>query len=105
MFDHYLVGFHSIANAGKVGYFKDECKCHLIVQFLGLRPTMYSFTAMDAEEYDSRLLVDYVQHRHKELAKGIVLANIKQFTYDEYVTIFLEGDARKVTNRRIGSKL
>ena len=32
--DHHLTGLHSIANAGEVGYFKDECKCHPIVEFV-----------------------------------------------------------------------
>ena len=103
--DHHLTGLHSIANVGKVGYFKDKCKCHPIVEFVGLRPKMYSFTVMDAEEYDQRLLVEPVQRRHKAIAKEVSRANIKRFTHDEYVTIFRENDARKVTNRRIGSKL
>ena len=66
---------------------------------------MYSFTVMDAEEYDQRLPVEPVQLRHKAVAKGVSRANIKRFTHEEYVTMFREGDARKVTNRRIGSKL
>ena len=103
--DHHLTGLHSIANAGEVGYFKGECKCHLIVEFVGLRPKMYSFILMDADEYDPRLPVEPVQLRHKAIAKGVSRANIKRFTHDEYVTMFREGDARKVTNRRIGSKL
>ena len=103
--DHHLTGLHSIANAGEVGYFKNECKCHPIVEFVGLRPKMYSFTVIDAEEYDPRLPVEPVQLRHKAVAKGVSRANIKRFTHEEYVTMFREGDARKVTNRRIGSKL
>ena len=103
--DHHLTGRHSIANAGEVGYFKDECKCHLIVEFVGLRPKMYSFTVMDAEEYDLRLPVEPVQLRHKAVAKRVSRANIKRFTHNKYVTMFREGDARKVTNRRICSKL
>ena len=58
---------------------------------------------MDAEEYDPRLPVEPVQLRHKAVAKGVPLANIKRFTHEKYVTMFREGDARKVTNRRIGS--
>ena len=73
--DHHLTGRHSIANAGEVGYFKDECKCHPIVEFVGLRPKMYSFTVMDAEEYDPRLPVELVQLRHKAVAKGVSRAN------------------------------
>ena len=66
---------------------------------------MYVLTVMDAEEYDPRLPVESVQLRHKAVAKGVSRANLKRLTHDEYVTMFREGDARKVTNRRIGSKL
>ena len=103
--DHHLTGLHSIANAVEVGYFTDECTCHLIVEFIGLRPNMYSYTVMDAEENDTRLPVEAVQLRHKDFAKGVSRGNIKRFTHEEYVTMFREGDARKVTNRRIGTKL
>ena len=63
---------------------------------------------MDAEEYDPRLTAavrGLMQFRHKVVAKGVSRTNIKRFTHDDYVTMFREGDARKVTNRRIGSKL
>ena len=100
-----LTGLHSIANAGEVSYFKDECKCRPIVEFVGLRPKMYSFTVMNAEEYDPRLPVKPVQLRHKAIAKGGLRTNNKLFTHEKYVTMFREGDARKVTNFSIGSKL
>ena len=103
--DHYLTGLYSIANAGEVGLFKDECKCHPIVKFVGLQPKMHSFTVMDAEEYDPRLPVKLVKLRYKAVAEGVSRANIKRYTHDDCVTMFREGDARKVTNRRIGSKL
>ena len=35
-------------NGGVVGYFKDECKGDPIVEFVGLRPKMYSFTVCAA---------------------------------------------------------
>ena len=37
-------------HAGKVGFFKDETKGTPIVEFVGLRPKMYSFTVCDASE-------------------------------------------------------
>ena len=103
--EHHLSGLHHAVNAGELGYFKDECKGHPIVEFVGLRPKMYSFTVMDAEEYDPRIPVEPVQLKHKAVAKGVSMANIKQFTHEDYVAMFREGDAQKVTNRRIGSKL
>ena len=96
---------HSDDHAGEVGYFKNECKGNPIVEFVALKPKMYSFTIMDAEEYDPHLPVEEVQLKHKAVAKGVSRANIKQFRHDDYVQMFREGDARKVTNRRIGSKL
>ena len=56
---------------------------------------MYSFTVINAKEYDPPRPVEPVQPRHKAVAKGVSRANIKRFTYDEYVTMFREGDGRK----------
>ena len=93
-------------HAGEVGYFKDECKGDQIVEFVGLRPKMYSFKVMEAVEYDARLPpLDAVHFKHKAVAKGVSRANIKNFTHGDYVAMFREGEARNVTNRRIGSKL
>ena len=93
-------------HAGEVGYFKDECRGDPIVEFVGHRPKMYSFKVMEAMEYDPRRLpLDAVHFKHKAVAKGVSLPNIKNFTHDDYVAMSREGEARKVTNRRIGSKL
>ena len=94
-----------MANAGEVCCFKDECKCHPIVEFVRLRLKMYLFTVMNAEKYDPLIPIELVQLRHKAIAKGVSRKNIKRSTHEEYVTMFREDDARKVTNRRIGSKL
>ena len=37
-------------HAGEMGYFKDETKGNPIIEFVGLRPKMYSFTVCDASE-------------------------------------------------------
>ena len=39
-----LGGGNANLHAGEVGYFKDETKGNPIVEFVGLRPKMYSFT-------------------------------------------------------------
>jgi hypothetical protein len=96
---------HSNHHEGEVGYFKDECNGDQIVEFVGLRPKMYSFTVMDARDPDPRLPPLPVNIKHKSVAKGISRANIRRFTHEDYLTMFREGDSRKVTNRRIGSKL
>ena len=58
---------------------------------------------MEAVEYDPRLPpLEQVHFKHKAVAKGVSRANIKNFTHEEYVAMFREGETRKVTNRRIG---
>ena len=37
-------------HAGEVGYFKDDTKGDPIVEFVGLRPKLYSFTVCEASE-------------------------------------------------------
>ena len=101
----HLTGYHCIANAMKVGYFKDECKWYPIVKFNGLRLMFNFLTLINAEEYHTRLPVDPVQLKHKAVAKGVSLANINGFTHDEYFTMLLVNDACKVTNRRVRSIL
>ena len=67
---------------------------------------MYSFKVMEAVEHDPRLPpLDAVHFKHEAVAKGMLRANIKNFTYYDYVAMFRNGETRKVTNRRIGSKL
>ena len=85
--------------------FQYECMFDSIVEFFGLRPMIYLFSEIDAEDYDPRLPVEPVQIMHKAVAKGVSRACIKRCTHEEYVTMFPEGDARKVTTRRIGLKL
>ena len=60
---------------------------------------------MDAHDPDPMLPPEPVNIKHKAVAKGITRANIKRFSHEDYLTMFREGDSRKVTNRRIGSKL
>jgi hypothetical protein len=95
---------HNDNHAGEVGFFKDECKGDPIVEFVALKPKMYSFTVMDCFEPEGPPPLPAVL-RHKAVAKGISRANIKRFSHEDYLTMFREGDCRKVTNRRIGSKL
>ena len=62
---------HADLHAGEVCYFKDETKGNPIVEFIGLRPKMYSFTVCDASEPIPG--VNYpMDIRHKAVAKGVV---------------------------------
>ena len=67
---------------------------------------MYSFKVLEAVQYDPRLPpLDAVHSKHKAITKAVSRANMTNFTHDDYVAMFREGEARKVTNRCIGSKL
>ena len=70
--------------AGEVGYFKDETKGNTIVEFVSLRPKMYSFTVCDASEPIPK--VNYpMDVRHKAVAKGVARSQIKRFKHEDYV--------------------
>ena len=60
-------------HAGKVGYFKDETKGYPIVEFVGLRAKMYSFTVCEVSEPIPRLNYP-MKVRHKAVAKGVALS-------------------------------
>ena len=71
-------------HAGEVGNFKDETKGTPIVEFVGLRPKIFSFTVCDASEPSPE--VNYpMDVRHKAVAKGLVRTQIKQFKHEDYV--------------------
>ena len=93
-------GLHS----GDVGYFKDETKGDSIVEFVGLRPKMYLFTVCEASETIPWLNYP-TEVRHKAVAKGVSLSQIKLFKYEDYVQMYNGGALTNVINRRIGSKL
>ena len=69
-------------HAGEVGYFKDETKGDPIVEFVGLRPKMYSFTVFEVSELIPGLnyLMDV---RHKAVKKGVARFKIKCFKHDD----------------------
>ena len=91
-------------HAGEVGYFKDETMRDPIIEFVGLRPKMYSFTVCHADEPIPGL--NYLMDTwHKAVAKGVSRAQIKRFKHEDYVRMYNGGDQTNVVNRRIGSKL
>ena len=86
-----------------MSYFKDETKGNPIVEFIGLRPKMYSFTVSDASEPIHG--VNYpMDIRHKAVAKGVARSQIKRFKHEDYVRMYNGGALTNVVNRRIGSK-
>ena len=91
-------------HAGEMGYFKDETKGIPIVEFVGLRPKMYSFTVCDASEPIPP--VNYpMEVRHKAVAKGVARSQIKRFKHEDYVRMYNGGALTNVVICSIGSKL
>ena len=91
-------------HAGEVGSFKDEMKGNQIVEFVGLRPKMYSFTGCRAAEPILALNLS-MDMWHKAVAKGVARSQIKRFKHEDYVRMYNGGTLTNVVNRRIGSKL
>ena len=91
-------------HAGEVGYFKDETKGNPIVEFVGLRPKMYSFTVCEASEPIPEVN-NPMDVRYKGVEKGVAHLQIKRFKHENYVHIYNGGALTNVVNRRIGSKL
>ena len=99
-----LCGPEEEIHGGEVGYFKDETKGDPIVEFVGLRPKMYSFTVCRANKYKEGLN-NAVEIRNKHVAKGISRSQIKRFTHEDYISMYNGGALQNVVNRRISSKL
>lgn len=91
-------------HAGEVGYLKDEIKGDPIIEFVGHRPKMYSFTGSHAAEPIPGLN-DTMDMWHKAVATGVSRAYIRRFKHDSYVRMSKGGAVTNVVNRRIGSKL
>jgi hypothetical protein len=91
-------------NASVVGKFKEELNLDPIIQWVGLRPKMYSLTSCKATKWDPTNPVRPVE-RHKQVSKGCSRPNIKQFTPDDYVRMYRGVNAHVIVNRRIGSNL
>ena len=71
-----------------MGYFKDETKGNPIVEFVGLRPMMYSFTVCEASQPMPGLNYP-MEVRHKAIAKDVSRSQIKRFKHEDYVRMTL----------------
>ena len=91
-------------HGGEVGYFKDETKGDPIVEFVGLRPKMYTFTECRALKYTPKHN-DEVEMLYKNVATGISKFQIRRFKHEDYIRMYNGGSLENVFNRRIGSKL
>src|SRR5437870_3117920 len=82
-----------------VGKFKDESPDSKILEFIGLRPKMYSFiTAKDDAEGNP-----IVKEKHR--AKGIAAAAARTLRHQEYQTQLTNSHENILPNIRIGNKL
>ena len=81
-------------NKSVVGKFKDESSGDPILEFVGLRPKMYSFTTLSGES---------VKEKHR--AKGIQYAAARGLTHAQYIEQLTTPTENRLTNRRIGSNL
>ena len=87
-----------------VGYFKYKTKGNPIVEFIGLRPEIFSFTLCDGSKPIPR--VNYLMDiTHNAVAKGVARFRIKRFKHGDYVRMYNGGALTNVVNRRIGVKL
>ena len=78
-----------------IGKFKDESSGDPIIEFVGLRPKMYSFTTLNNAQ---RL-------KEKHRAKGIQYAAAKALTHAQYIAQLEHPTENRLINRRIGSHL
>ena len=90
-----------IDNKAQVGLMKDETAGNPIIEFVGLRPKMYSFKAVKANQ-DPLVPVEYFE---KHRAKGIQRVAAANFTHDQYLQQLHHPEENFVMNRRLGSRL
>ena len=88
-------------NKAQVGLMKDETAGNPIIEFVGLRPKMYSFKAVKANQ-DALVPVEYFE---KHRAKGIQRVAAANFTHDQYLQQLHHPEEYFVMNRRLGSRL
>jgi hypothetical protein len=88
--------YYDPTNAKVIGKFKDEACGKSIIEFVGLRPKMYSFTVADEEGGTPA---------EKIRAKGIQRAACKNIRHADFLRQLHEPTENMLINRRIGSKL
>ena len=96
------LGFPDELHKGIVGYVKDETKGNPIIEFVALKPKMCSFKVCECQAFGSNVPLRVCV---KLVGKGIARATLKKTTHQQYLEMFQEREASKVTNRLITSKL
>ena len=91
--------YFDCSNNKVIGKFKDECSGEPILEFIGLRPKMYSF--LTVHDANSAPLQPVEKHR----AKGIASAASKLLRHADFRRQLDNPSENLQINRRIGSKL
>ena len=91
--------YHDAANNKVIGKFKDEANSEPILEFVGLRPKMYSYvTVKDATAAEPAV-------SEKTRAKGIQRAAAALLRHKDFLEQLHNPHENYLANRRIGSKL
>ncbi len=98
-FSDYPVGhpYRNEKNKMVIGKFKCETRGAPIIEIVGLRPKMYSYTTKDASTQTGV--------KEKIRIKGVSRAAAKTLRHENYLKQFREAKENYLTNRRIGSIL
>ena len=91
--------YYDKTNNKVIGKFKDETSGNAILEFVGLRPKMYSFRI-------AKLTVEnqvIISEKHR--SKGIQYAASEKLRHENYLSQLFEPAENYLTNRRIASKL
>ena len=91
--------YYDATNNKVIGKMKDETAGDPILEFVGLRPKMYSFlTVKDAEQPVAR-----IEEKHR--AKGIAFAASKLLQHQDFLSQLENPAENTQVNRRIGTRL
>ena len=91
--------FYDGTNNKVVGKFKDEANGDPIIEFVGLRPKMYSYQTLSERADGSSQTVT------KKRAKGLQRAAVSKMHHEEFKAQLEHPVENYVVNRRFGSKL
>ena len=90
--------FYDGTNNKVVGKFKDEANGDPIIEFVGLRPKMYSYQTLSQKAGHTEIVT-------KKRAKGIQRAAVAKIRHEEFKKELEHAEQNFIPNRRFGSKL
>ena len=90
--------YFDATNKKVMGKFKSETKGAAILEFVGLRPKMYSYKYKESSAPDSR-------EKERQRAKGIQREAIRDLTHARYKAQLELPAENRITSNRLGSKL